>query len=307
MADRVRKGLVWDIRKRLLNLSADELFQVAKSIGPVPERDFSELDVEDQEGCLEYINAFMYSTSLLEAEDRGMTELLVLQGTVEAVVQEHGGPVSYRHGEVESNVDVNVCPAPTSYTRTPTGHMIATDTVHLESSHTVTDLGKTRGLDTDPNTNPPVMNSEFEELSRKLLQYLTPHSNPNTSVIPNSGTPLNSNYGECTSQGISEKVVSLRDLSYLQRREFKIQGGQIGDYASDITFASVSRQIDDGVKENFSEAELIRGILRVIKPGNFKEMIMNKEDMTVEELKKFLQSHLGDKSSTELVTLRRQK
>lgn len=69
MADRVLKSLVWDIRKRLLNLSAVELFQVAKSIGPVPERDFSELDAEDQEGCLEYINAFMYSTDLLESED----------------------------------------------------------------------------------------------------------------------------------------------------------------------------------------------------------------------------------------------
>ncbi|KAI5613075.1 hypothetical protein C0J50_11435 [Silurus asotus] len=196
MADQIRKGLVWDIRKSLLNLSSVELFQVAKSIGPIPGKDISELDVEDQEGCLEYINAFMYSTHLLESEDRGMAKLLVLQGTVEAVILEHGA--------------------------TTPGH------------------------------------------------------------------------------GISEKVVSLQDLSYLQRREFKIQGGQIGDYASDITYASVCRQIDDGVKENFSEAELVRGILRAIKAGNFKEMIMNKEDMTVEELKRFLQSHLGNKSSTEL-------
>lgn len=143
MADRVRKSLVWDIRKRLLNLSAVELFQVAKSIGPVPETDFSELDTEDQEGCLEYINAFMYSIDLLESEDRGMTELLVLQEMVEAVIQEHGALVSYHHhGEVESNVDVNVYPAPTSYTRTSTGHMITTDTVHLGSPNTATDLGK---------------------------------------------------------------------------------------------------------------------------------------------------------------------
>lgn len=305
MADRVRKGLVWDIRKRLLNLSAVELFQVAKSIGPVPGRDLSELDVEDQEGSLEYINAFMYSTNLLESEDRGMTELLVLQGTVEAVRQEHGAPVSdHHHGEVESNVDVdvNVNPAPTLYTRTSTGHMITADTVHLESPNTTTDLGRAGGLDTGPSTNPPVMHSDFEELSRKLLQYLTPHTQHSTANPPviYSDTPLASNNVEHTSQGFTEKVVSLRDLSCLQRREFKIQGGQIGDYASDITYASVCRQIDDGVKENFSEAELVRGILRVIKPGNFKEMIMNKEDMTVEELKRFLQSHLGDKSSTAL-------
>lgn len=115
------------------------------------------------------------------------------------------------------------------------------------------------------------MHSDFEELSRKLLQYLTPHtqfSTPIPPVIYNSDTLLASNNVECTSQGITENVVSL--------------------------------QIDNGVKENLSEAELVRGILRVIKPGNFKEMIMNKEDMTVEELKRFLQSHLGDKSSTAL-------
>lgn len=303
MADRVRKSLVWDIRKRLLNLSAVELFQVAKSISPIPERDFSELDTEDQEGCLEYVNAFMYSTHLLESEDRGMTELLVLQGSVEAVVQEHGAAAPcHRHGEVESNVDVDVCPAPTPYTHTSTGHMITTDTVHVELPKTASDLGKVRGLDTNPCTNPTVRHSDFEELSRKLIQYLTPHtqhSNPSSPVIHNIDTPRSSNV-ERTSQGITDKVVSLRELSCLQRREFKIQGGQIGDYASDITYASVCRQIDDGVKENFSEAELVRGILRAIKPGNFKEMIMNKEDMTVEELKKFLQSHLGEKSSTEL-------
>lgn len=32
--------------------------------------------------------------------------------------------------------------------------------------------------------------------------------------------------------------------------------------------------------------------------GDFKDMLMNKEDMTVAELKRFLQSHLGEKSST---------
>lgn len=176
MVDRVCKGLVWDIRKRLLNLSAVELFQVAKSIGPIPERDFSELDTEDQEGCLEYINAFMYSTLLLESEDRGMTELLVLQGTVEAVVQEHGAAEPcHCHGEVESNVDVNVCPAPTSHTHTSTGHMMTTDTVHVESPENASDLGKVRGLDTNPSTNPTVRHSDFEDLSRKLIQYLTPH------------------------------------------------------------------------------------------------------------------------------------
>lgn len=45
---------------------------------------------------------------------------------------------------------------------------------------------------------------------------------------------------------------------------------------------------------------MIRGVLRVIKSGNFRDMLTNKEEMTVTELKRFLQSHLGERGSTEL-------
>ena len=73
MADRTRKRLVWDIRKDLITLPADELFRIAKVIGPVRGKDSFELDLEDSEGCFEYINAFKSSKSLLETEDQGMS------------------------------------------------------------------------------------------------------------------------------------------------------------------------------------------------------------------------------------------
>ncbi len=41
-------------------------------------------------------------------------------------------------------------------------------------------------------------------------------------------------------------------------------------------------------------------MLKINKSGLFKEMLVEKEDLTVQELKGLLQSHLGDKSSTEL-------
>lgn len=41
-------------------------------------------------------------------------------------------------------------------------------------------------------------------------------------------------------------------------------------------------------------------MLKIIKPGSLKDMLVNKEDMTVVELKGFLQSHLGERNSTEL-------
>lgn len=91
-----------------------------------------------------------------------------------------------------------------------------------------------------------------------------------------------------------------RELSYLSRREFRVHGGQIGDSTSEISFNSLCRQIEEGLHEHFSESEIIRGVLKITKPGHFKEMLMEKEDLTVQELKGLLQSHLGDKSSTEL-------
>lgn len=41
-------------------------------------------------------------------------------------------------------------------------------------------------------------------------------------------------------------------------------------------------------------------MLKIIKPGTFKDMLVTKDSLTVAELKRFLKSHLRDKSSTEL-------
>ena len=58
--------------------------------------------------------------------------------------------------------------------------------------------------------------------------------------------------------------------------------------------------MDEGLKEKHTESEVIRAVFRIIKPGNFKDMLASKEEVTITELKSFLQSHLGEKSSTEL-------
>lgn len=52
--------------------------------------------------------------------------------------------------------------------------------------------------------------------------------------------------------------------------EFKVQGGQIGDKSSDISYNNICRQIDDGIKELFSEAEILRGVLKVTNPETLK-------------------------------------
>ncbi|KAL1269483.1 hypothetical protein QQF64_031772 [Cirrhinus molitorella] len=289
MVDRARRSLVWDIRKCLITLSADELFRVAKIVGPVPGRDQSELDPEDSENCFDHINAFMTCEFLLESEDQGMSELLSLQETVNSVKQLC--TVAYSQ---EINKDIQTTSKPQS--------LNTTDPVQPTSSFNVTGSGDIRKAGADTDTEVQRMLSDYEELSKKLRQYMSTPTQHNTLAqhMQTSETTQHTSQPEVAKQLHSDRVFPVSSLSYIPHREFKIHGGQIGDHTSDITYNNVCRQIDNGFKENFSDAEIVRGVLRIIKPGFFKDMLMNKEDMTIRELKGFLQSHLGDRSSTEL-------
>lgn len=92
----------------------------------------------------------------------------------------------------------------------------------------------------------------------------------------------------------------LRDLSFLQCREFKVHGGQVGDNTSDISYHGLCKQIDEGLLAKYTESEIIQGVLRIIKPGQFKDMLINKDDLTLSELRSFMRSHLSEKSGSEL-------
>ncbi len=91
--------------------------------------------------------------------------------------------------------------------------------------------------------------------------------------------------GQPRVQPTREGLISLRDLSYLQRREFKVQGGQVGDHSSDISYNNICRQIDEGIREGFPDTEIVRGVVRIIKPGTFKDMRVDKDNLTVIELR----------------------
>lgn len=323
MADGERKGLVWSIKKSLLMLTADELFQLARSVGPVPGKDASKLQVGDEESCFEYILAFMNSDTLVESEDSGMVVLLELNDTVNNVIQiryaqpQTGAGKDVHHimstssvlsesitvGQPETVTDnlttdnVTACGSNTNPSHTA-AVSVATPSPITNPSFTHTDVKTTR----NPDTELQRMLSSYAELSNKVLQYINnPTSSPTHTPAPVQSTLQynNTHTPEQHPHGQYDRVVPLRDLSLL-RREFKIQGGQIGDQSSDLSYNSICRQIDEGVKERFSETEILRAVLRVIKSGNFKDMLMHKDDLTIDELKGFLQSHLGGRSNTEL-------
>ncbi|KAG8013699.1 hypothetical protein GBF38_022324 [Nibea albiflora] len=178
MADTERKSLVWNIRKSLLSLSSNELFQIAEKVGSVPGRDPSELSSGDAEGCFEYIHAFMYSKDLLDSEDSGMGELLALNDVIEGMVQSQGdatllvGPVS-----------VNVTSPPFELAHTATAKTSSTDTTRVA---TVAGANPHVAIDTADNARPAnssvlpddiqQMFSNYEDLSKKILQFRLKHA-----------------------------------------------------------------------------------------------------------------------------------
>lgn len=89
MADGVRKGLVWNIKRNLLTLPANELFAIAKALVELPGMDQSrrsQLTAEDEEGCFNYINDYLYGKALLESEDAGMRQLHDLKGIIDLIM-----------------------------------------------------------------------------------------------------------------------------------------------------------------------------------------------------------------------------
>lgn len=221
-----RKELVWSIKKNLYKLSGAEAYQLARDL--VTDSQSSELESTDEEGCVDCIINYMQSDALLNSEDEGMSQLLVLNDLACSMV-ENRGLLDTANGVAQP----------------------------LES---------------------PVVSAKTVERTTVTHAAI---SHPSSHVT-------------------AERMVSLKDLSYLQRREFKVHGGQIGDHNADITYSSMCKQIDEGIREGFTETEVIRGVLRVVKPGVFKDMLINKDEITVNELKGFLRSHLGEKASTEL-------
>lgn len=89
------------------------------------------------------------------------------------------------------------------------------------------------------------------------------------------------------SSSIGDQALRFSDVAaLLSHRELKLHGGQISDVGLDILYSSLCKQIDVGFQEGFTESEVICTVIRTIKPDKFREMLVNKGDLTVDELKR---------------------
>ena len=271
-----RKELVWDIKKSLFKLSSADIYKLARDIAG-DNKDTAKLSPDHEENCMDYVVSYIQSDSLRESDDEGMGQLMMLSDLICRILNPCivGDLSDDEACEVVTHVSPSSPHSPSNNTTTQKQHQPCT--------HANTNTQSAREL-----------RKLYEELGEQLKRCEATNTPP-VSVYNHQGTSMPHPMSQRT-----ERMVPLKDLPYLQRREYKVYGGQIGDQSSEIGYNSLSKQIDEGVREGFAEAEVIRGVLRIIKPGTFKEMLINNDEMTILELKGFLRSHLGEKATTEM-------
>ncbi|XP_025757014.1 uncharacterized protein LOC109195871 isoform X1 [Oreochromis niloticus] len=259
------------------------------------------LDGLSEAELYDLIVEYIRGEKLRALEDEGMAQLLLLDDIVSDLLStDVGGAGDHLAVPLETEDIPNQqqeCPTsphtdpthPDRHLAMPADH-IPTPPLHPNTdSHTQPILPRDRDISTFP--------------SSMLTDPNTPTKNFN---IPASASPAPSVAGVSPgrvsrpSRGY-DQVLSLSDVAALfPRREFKLHGGQISDLGSDISYSSLCKQIDEGLQEGFTECEIIRTVLKIMKPGTLKEMLTNKDDLTVDGLKKLLRSHIRDKNSAEL-------
>ena len=295
-----RKEVVWSIKKNLFRLSSAQLYEVARDLAS-GSQDIDQLSATDEEGCMDYVIAYMQSQDLQGQEDEGLSTLLRLNDITCKLLE------TELSAEITPNVAPSSSPTPTPLdlaSRPPhpqfnrPDNIIPPDHTYSSSNPQFNDTIMQPRSHANPMNNAATQPGEelrrvYEELGKKLrlLEATSPVTVPNHHSEAVSAPLL---------QTPQERMVPLKDLQFLQRREFKVHGGQVGDQCSEISYNSISKQIDEGLKDGFLEPEVVRGVLRIIKPGTFKDMLSNKDELTVPELKVFLRSHLGQKATTEM-------
>lgn len=357
MADNERKSLTWTIKKKLFNLSPDELLQLAMVLSQEPTQ--AKLVNQDEESCIDYLCSYMESTEVQESDDQGISELRGMLDILDEVIAKRTkSDLTGARADVGVTVVSDISGANVSSRLTESAH---TDTHTIDTHFDTAPFDLAAQTDALASHISKLMSS-YDDLCKKVKQggaSFIPHTssttlpsashqfthhrqNTNTDIRPTDShqsihhnthtitnappTPYHQSHSPHTTtdtQHIHQShsphpitsshlhydqppshhtgsMIALRDLPFLQKKEFKIHGGQIGDNTSEITYSNISKQVDQGLREMHTEDEVIRAVFRIIKPGNFKDMLSSKDDMTIAKLKSFLQSHLGEKSSTEL-------
>ena len=105
-----------------------------------------------------------------------------------------------------------------------------------------------------------------------------------------------------SAEGSSIEKSSMENLKSILRREFRIVG-VLGPQAmkENLSFMSLSRQIEEGLKRGYEEKEVIDGIIKCISSSlPLKDYIEAMRESGLETINKILRAHFQEKNASEL-------
>nr|XP_043869243.1 uncharacterized protein LOC122758913 [Solea senegalensis] len=311
-----RRMLIFKIQKNLSYLSPDQLLAVVSSIDDGSEtHDIPNLSEPE---LYDLMVDYLRSEKLSAMEDEGMSQLLVLTdilndllatdpGGSEAcqTAPETGQPVedsSPHQEQLSTSSRSDHHNTVTQSTTSTHNHNISTQPLPVDKDiHSLSPPS----LDKDAHTNSPSQDRDIHTYpAPSRRDGGRPARNFDTATVTRAFTAGvdGSPHGRVSlASSMGDQVLRVNDFAaLLPRREFKLHGGQISDVGSDMSYSNLCKQIEEGILEGFTESEVMRTVMKIIKPGTFRDMLTNKNDLTVDELKRFLRAHIRDKSSTEL-------
>ena len=86
------------------------------------------------------------------------------------------------------------------------------------------------------------------------------------------------------------------------RKEFRIIG-QIGEPGQKdrLSFVSLARQVENGVKKGFPQEEIIEAVVRSVSPGlRLRSYLEGRADLSLPDLRRLLRAHYREKDATAL-------
>lgn len=260
-----RRLLIWDLQKKLLALNVNQLRAVASALddgqGEKPVDTSSFTEPE----LYDFIIDFAKSEKLRSLEDEGLSRLLFLNEAIDDLLKNNDSTLALPGSALPAQGGDSASTPLEDIPLTQPGD--ASPATHTDTSTTSSDLG-IPAVDRDST-----ITRDSVTKSKRASKLST----------------------------ASDQVIRLSDVTtLLPRREFKLFGGQLSDSGSELPYNSICKQINEGLQEGFTESEVIRTVIKCTKPGTFREMLTNRDDLTVDELKSFLKSHIREKSSSEL-------
>ena len=97
----------------------------------------------------------------------------------------------------------------------------------------------------------------------------------------------------------AETKVSV-DIAKAFKRDFKIFGTISGESHKDgLSFVSLVRQIDTGIKSGYKETEIIEAVIRAVSPSlKLRSYLEMMSELSLSRLKQILRAHFKEKSAT---------